>query len=524
MNIKMEKKYLYLIVILILGTIVYVFGATRSGLWYDESVEYFFSKYMTGKVPGSTGDELNMYERICSTYQPPLYNFLMFFWLNIFDSEFGFRLAGILTTLIGSIGIFKAVEEVSDDDIYPNIGALAYIFTSSVAYYGLECAEYNLMLAFASWTTFFFISTLLKPNVMAISSFFVFASLSVYSQYGVVFLIVAMYIVLLFHIVNAKEKSLIKVYIAGTMITGVVAALPLLTFFLIPQMTLQESISVSHVPYFTVNVFVDFIKGMIVCLSTFFKIHTYESMGLLFLGASMVAAIITIIMSIKTKGVLLKLIWVLNITWIMYFIAVACSFYGYNSWADSYGCNNLGGRYALFFIPAVLVALILGIRQFMTYIVSINFYPGIIMKICIIGFMIFCLTEIIMIDVTNWKKDDVREAVSFWYADGAYESKTLLHQWDDAMFNFYLRHNEVYEDSFNKNIETAGMWIRSADEIEMTCKLEQMGYLEMDNFYYVTPVINYSESLQTFLTIVEKKGYGVQYVYFGDSALIHLVK
>ena len=518
MSMKPEKKHLYLIVVLILGLIVYVLGATRSGLWYDESVEYFFSKYMTGRVPGTTGDECNMYERICSTYQPPLYNFLMFFWLKIFDSEFGFRLAGILTTLIGSIGIFKAVEEACDDDIYPNIGAMAYIFTSSVAYYGLECAEYNLMLAFASWTTFFFIHTLLKHDVKAVLGFFVFASLSVYSQYGAVFLVAAMYLVLLIHIVNVKEKSLIKVSIAGSVITGVGAALPLLTLFLIPQMTMQESISVSHVPYFTINIFVDFFKGMFVCLSTFFKIHTYESMGILFLVASLVAGIITIFMGIKSKGVLLKLLLTLIIALVMYFIAVACSFYGYNSWVDSYGCSNMGGRYALFLYPTILVAFILGFNHFLAY------YPGIIKIICIIGFLIFCLTEIIMIDVTNWKKDDVREAVSIWYADGAYESKTLLHQWDDAMFNFYLRHNKAYEDTFDKNIEAAGMWIRSADEKEMNERLEQMGYLEMDDFYYMTPVLNYGKSLQSFLAIVERKGFGIQYVYFGDSALIHLRK
>lgn len=79
---------------------IYVPIATKWGLWYDEAVEYYFSKFLTGPVPGSPGT-VNMMERILLTFQPPLYNVLMHFWLRFFDTEFMFRLAGILTTMAG---------------------------------------------------------------------------------------------------------------------------------------------------------------------------------------------------------------------------------------------------------------------------------------------------------------------------------------------------------------------------------------------------------------------------------------
>lgn len=53
---------------------------TNSALWYDEAIEYFYSKIMIGKVPGGF-DTQNMYERITSTFQPPLYNVFMNIWL-----------------------------------------------------------------------------------------------------------------------------------------------------------------------------------------------------------------------------------------------------------------------------------------------------------------------------------------------------------------------------------------------------------------------------------------------------------
>ncbi len=98
-----KKQYIFLGCILLIALVFYTINATRSGLWYDEAIEYFYSKYITGPVPGGH-NSANMLERILHTFQPPLYNILMYFWLGLFDSEFGFRFAGILTTLAGSAG------------------------------------------------------------------------------------------------------------------------------------------------------------------------------------------------------------------------------------------------------------------------------------------------------------------------------------------------------------------------------------------------------------------------------------
>ena len=92
---------------------------TNAPLWFDETIEFWYSKIMFGKLP-FVGDglnastDINMYQRILSTYQPPLYNVIMHFWLKIGTSEWWFRFFGVVMGLIGNIGIYKAVKRISN--------------------------------------------------------------------------------------------------------------------------------------------------------------------------------------------------------------------------------------------------------------------------------------------------------------------------------------------------------------------------------------------------------------------------
>ena len=90
-----KNEWLLVCLVLVAMSIFYFSHLTTSGLWYDEAIEYFYSKYMTGTIPVGMPQTENMYERICFTYQPPLYNLLMYLWLSVFDSESTFRLAAV---------------------------------------------------------------------------------------------------------------------------------------------------------------------------------------------------------------------------------------------------------------------------------------------------------------------------------------------------------------------------------------------------------------------------------------------
>lgn len=153
-----KRKWLWVAVVAFVMVLLYSISCTRSGLWYDEGIEYWYSKVINGPVPGG-GSTTSMYERIASTYQPPLYNVLMHLWLTFFHGEFAFRLAGVLTSVLGGIGVSFAVKELCGYR-YGLLSMAAWLIIPSVAYYAMECAEYNLMLAFLAWQMFFFIRCL----------------------------------------------------------------------------------------------------------------------------------------------------------------------------------------------------------------------------------------------------------------------------------------------------------------------------------------------------------------------------
>ena len=56
---------------------IVMYKLTYSSLWIDETIEYWYSKYLFGTLPYETSS-LSMYSRIISTFQPPLFNVILF--------------------------------------------------------------------------------------------------------------------------------------------------------------------------------------------------------------------------------------------------------------------------------------------------------------------------------------------------------------------------------------------------------------------------------------------------------------
>jgi hypothetical protein len=492
-------------------------NSTKYGLWYDEAVEFYYSKYITGPVPGGVGTT-NMLERIQFTFQPPLYNVLMFFWLTLFDSELAFRIAGILITLIGSIGVFLAIDEIIPNGIWSNLGTFFYLFTYGIVYYALECAEYNLMLCFLAWSAYFYFRVQHKNDFKSIVCFFGFACLSLYSQYGSAFIILGMVMSLFLNLlVNRNYARLKKFFVTGIIVT-LALIVPLIIFFVIPQMKHQGSAAVSHSAYYARGLVADFLWGIKDVMESLFGQHTVY--GALFLTA--ISFTVTFIRFRKMIYTALALL----IAWLAYFFAVCCSFYGYNmTWnRDSVGSMNLGGKYSYFFIPLLVVFLTICLGMITDYLKCQHIVIGkLITFMIILCFSLFGIFEVYRTIYLRPRKpdDDVRELTLIWYEMELYDSKTLLFQWDDALFNFYLTHDERYLESYSDSIEAADLWIRTADYKEMHDKLDEMGYLSIDDFYYVT---SNTKDNPNFLAVMTDAGYEYEYIYSGGSILLHLTK
>ena len=127
--------------------IVACYKLTYASLWFDEAIEFYYSSHLFSSfVPVPGGQDFpqdgNMYQKIIVTFQPPLYNFLMFFWLKISDSEWWFRFAGVVAGYCGSIGIYKTVKQYCNWK-WATLSMLTFFSIYHVLYFIQECAEYN---------------------------------------------------------------------------------------------------------------------------------------------------------------------------------------------------------------------------------------------------------------------------------------------------------------------------------------------------------------------------------------------
>ncbi|MCI9079549.1 MAG: glycosyltransferase family 39 protein [Lachnospiraceae bacterium] len=522
-----KKKWILLGVILLAGFLVYILSLTASGLWYDEAIEYYFSKVISGKVPGGFG-KTSMYERILSTYQPPLYNWLMHIWLIFFDSETGFRMAGVVTTLLGAIGIFCGIDKITNYK-WAAFGTCLYVFSTAVACFGLECAEYNLMLCCISWTIYFYIMCIKNKGIKNYIGFFLFACLSVYSQYGAAFLVIVLYLSLIIRCIKEKDFKVLKQIGIISAIVAVVAAFPLIYFFMLPQMNNQGSATVSHTPYFkNSNIIVDFIISIAVQAAwNFHPVGLHDSI-IYYIQPALAGLLgLVTLAALFNKSKTLKHMAILCISsWIIFYIAVACSFYGYNGWVETYGTENMGTRYGLFFIPLWVFTLSYGMYVFSRWLkkkANINIFKGYSIFLIII-LILYTAAEVKVSYSGGFLKEDIREISSLWYKNKAYEKKTLVHEYSDAVFQFYLTHNNNYKEEYQDNIVNTDMWIRSAGYDELKVKFEEMGIFELEEFYYISRIKEYEDYVLVFEQLMKDSGYEITTLWNGKSVFLYLKK
>lgn len=521
-----KKKGVVLSLIILLGLIIYSVAATKSGLWYDEAIEYFYSRFMTGPTPGSRFST-NMYERICSTYQPPIYNVLMYFWLLFFDSEFGFRFAGIIATFAGSVAIYLFIREHEHDSFWSMAGTAFYIFSSGIAYYGLECAEYNFMLCFLSWAQYFWLCSLNKKNLGSFTGFLIFSCLSVYSQYGAAFIVAGMYLYLVISFIREKNVRMIKVTVIASVIVFVVAVMPLLVFFALPQLENQGTISVSHKPQFKGNIFFDYIFGIVHVIWAVFAFNSWGIMKYCNAAGVGIAAVLTFIAFWLKKKRLRHFVIVLAGTYTVYYIAVACSYYAYNAWNGNLGTSNLGERYTLFLAPFIIVTLICGIRNFLVVIYEkVPKYYKLATTLGVLLIAGFCMGEIVRLDIVPWEKDDVRELTEAWYENEIYDSDavTFLQYYEDPVFHFYLMHDGRYDESYLENIEVVYSWTETDDYDVIKENITNLGWLQLNEFCFSGQKILHTQSFPIIRKIMNENHYAVEEIYSGKSVLLHVIK
>ena len=528
-----RNEWLLVCLVLLAMGIFYFSHLTTSGLWYDEAIEYFFSKYMTGTMPLGIAHTESMYERINITYQPPLYNVLMYLWLSVFDSESTFRLAGVLTTFVGAIGLYCAFRKITGIK-WSLMGLCVYLTAYSVKYYALECAEYNLLLCMECWMLYYFVCCIAGNSTRVrrrrLIGFYMFAALSIYSQYGSAFLIAALFLALCLVYIKRKDYVSLRWLFGLGFAVAFVAIIPLWIWFIQIQLQNQGTTAAHHNPVFVGNVLYSLKESFCNNVSWIFtmpeinKVRLARAMNLIV--ACMGICTIFSVFRWKRTRVLASCLIACVICFMAFFIASTFSFYAFNWWNNQLGCYNIiyGNRYILFFAPLLIFTLVTGTCVCCHSIAIKGWLHKLMYFVPIVIAAIFYA----QMWLSPWIiKNDVREATNAWMEVGGYRSHTLVQEWAAGTFHYYFRHSPVFGPEAQEKIITTDIRMRLQDKKALLKYLTEIKIFTYPNFYYVgnnwTPRDpNYFEMLKEIFT---QQGYDVETVKeFKESVVLRMTK
>ena len=452
---------------------VYTFRCTESSLWYDEGIEYWVSKSLSGIAYGGAllRNLPNMYERICATVQPPLYNFLMFLWLKICDTEFWFKFFGVPCFLLGNIAFYLTCKEFTNKI---TSCALTLIFGTShiFIYYAHEAAEYTCLFCFICWLTLYFVRSLKCFSWKNLILYFTFATLSIYSQYGACFVISGTAAVLLIHnFCNSDSESrlrdFIKLSIPG-LVSVIVFVVPLFYFFTRRQL-LHTVRTNNHTPTFEYgNMIVDYLTGLEKSASFFYNTIVII-LAAVFIFSMVIRNIIQKQFTLSLYG---KISIATFIAWTMYYFAVRCNIYKmpYSS--------GFGMRWGMAFCSLFGILIVCSF---------INFYEEFkrtdIKRICSVFFLLLGLwlfmSNTISVINSHDIKCHVREA--YRHLNENEIKPILVEQWYLPTLSFYILHDN------NSNIDISNIYDFEYEKPERLNKQfgELLSHFTSDSFYYL---------------------------------------
>lgn len=329
--------------ILVVISIFFAYGRfLDDSLRFDEAMEYWIS-YMDFK---------DMYGMINTTYQPPVYNVVMHFWLQISESIIWFKLSNVFFYGIGMIGLLKTVQYVCGNRCGLVIATIVPVCFSAMLYYNQICGEYVLVLPILFWLVYSALKTIKEKGWKEFIFFAFLAVLAMGTQYGAMFTIFGAGMVMLIAFIKQKDwKALKKLIVTG--VTAIVGfMLPLFYFFTRHQMV-HQSKTTSNLG----------IKAIVAGLYNAFEFmlyawdKEYENRLNLLLVCLVIVCIVSAFIIYKKenkkeiKEKYSRLVWMIGICFITvigYALGVAIGFYGYGDYAS---------RHTVLVLPVIITAI-----------------------------------------------------------------------------------------------------------------------------------------------------------------------
>lgn len=404
-----------------------LYRLTYSALWGDEWVEYFYSQ--SSMLNG------DMYNNIISTFQPPLYNFLMYFWLLVRKSVLWFRLFNIILGIISAIFLYKTIRKFYSY-VVANISLIALAVCYQWVYCIQECSEYALMVCSIFGAIYFFTLILEEFSKKNFILFLVFCISAIYSQYGAVFVVAPLLMIYFVRVIMQKDKKTIIFMISSYIVCFIAFAIPLYLFFLKIQMNNNE-IS-EHTVSFQISMIKDYFFEFGYIVGYLFNVNKYSVMNIIGPCLGFFFVFTSIYYIIKVKDIRKKMLVLCTLcSYTMHYILVRLQIYAMGQPGNSGGFQC---RYSYFYLAIVTIYFVIIFCDFLG-----DKYLRYLSYLAIAVALVICLSSCIDLK-DNWHKnlDDVYADI--WLDNEGWNDDTYLLGVAIWGFPHYVSRNEKYID------------------------------------------------------------------------------
>ena len=417
-----------------------LFHLMHSDLWGDEWVEYYYSQeaIRTGAL----------YNKIILTFQPPLYNYLMHFWLKISTTLLWFRLFNVVLGcfsfgfLYGTLSILINRKVAA---IVPCILAICYQWIYCIQ----ECSEYALMLCCVFGAIMFYVKCYEKFNYLRMIGFILCNVLAIYSQYGSVFVVLPLLLLFFFEYGLKKQtnkKTKIIVF-SSYIFSAVVFAAPL--YFKFAKLQLEHNQIAENTVGISSDLFNDmpFTFGKIISYLFHVNSNDYWPLILGMLGVILFAISLHLIKDEKIETVKKSLLAGLWSGYILHYLLVQFHVYAMVHPNQSAGFLS---RYSYFYIPIIFVVLPVIINE---YVKRHKSEKSLKRYICLLLGGTLILTSAVT-TLKNWNKTYDRQFAKIWMQNEGWKDTTYLYGVAYFGFDYYVSHSDNYQEGYLDNATT----------------------------------------------------------------------
>lgn len=228
---KKIKHSIFLIILILVSAVFCFIRTAEDSLRFDEAMEYLISNT----------EYYRMNPLIRTTFQPPLYNYIIHIWLMISKSVIWFKIFNIICYALSTLGLIKIVQLFDASNILVLIAVLCQNACAGLIYYSQICGEYVLAFVLIYWIVYAALKMLRNPGWKTIVWYMILATLGIYTQYGMAFTILGTGLVAVVVLIYRKDyKNFLRLIVSG-IISGVCFVLPLYFFFAKIQTSNQEN-------------------------------------------------------------------------------------------------------------------------------------------------------------------------------------------------------------------------------------------------------------------------------------------